>query len=250
MLCRMCGLQNADGAVRCTRCGTELAQPAQPPAPGYGPPSGYGPPPGYGPQPAYGAASAVPPPWYQLRGIGTATVVVLGICAVAVIASALVSGVGLGLLLALGQLAAAVLVLIWFHQARANAAWTHWPQPLARPWAIWGWFVPVIFLWFPVRIMAGIWRASQPSADRARPMVTVAAWWSCWLLAWFTGYRHTSATVHQGGPVTVSISDFGLYFEGNLVSKLFAAAAAVLLGFVVWSVSAGPLGADAPVPPA
>lgn len=245
MLCRMCGLANEGNAVRCARCGAELAQPGQPlPPPGYGPAPGYG----YGPP-----AAPAPPAWSQLRGIGAGVVVVLGICAVAAIASAPFSdaGVALGVILGLGQLAAVVLVLIWFYQARGNAAWSDWPQRLARPWAIWGWFVPVIFFWFPVRIMAGIWRASQPPADREKPMVTVAAWWSCWLLAWLTGYRHTSATVHAGGPVTVSTSNVGLYFEGTLASKLFAAAAAVLLAFVVRTVSAGPLGAaDAPARPA
>ena len=233
MLCRMCGLPNQDGAAACTRCGAQLASAGQPPPPGYGP------------------APVVPalPAWYELRGIGTGVVIMLGICAVTAIASALLSGVGVGVILGLGQIVTAVLVLIWYYQARANAAWSDWPQSLPRPWAIWGWFVPVIFLWFPVQIMAGLWRASQPPADRGKPMVAVAAWWSCWLLAWLTGYRHTLATVRHGGPVTVSTSYFGLYFEGTLASKLFAAAAAVLLGFVVWTVTAGRLGADTPAQP-
>jgi hypothetical protein len=138
----------------------------------------------------------------------------------------------------LALLPTAIACLIWFMRARAAAENTNWPQPLSAPWAFWGWVVPVILLWFPCKIMAGIWRASQPVQDRIRPMVLVATWWACWLLAWLTGYRESTRTA--SGVVVHSV---GLVFEGTTVSKGFAALAAVLFAVIIGRVSSGLLGA-------
>lgn len=193
---------------------------------------------GYGPGPHTVKTRA----WNQLSGLASVVMISLAVTA----ASSLLAAVpGLGLVLFAAELCAAVTFLIWFYRARQNADWTSGQQWLSRPWAIWGWFVPVIFLWFPVRIMAGIWRASQEPAARAKPMLLLAAWWSCWLLAWFTGYRHVTSST--GTSIFQATShQYGLYFEGTLASRIFAAAAAVLLIAIVRFVSAGPLGAAAP----
>jgi Domain of unknown function (DUF4328) len=186
--------------------------------------------------------------WKRLGGIGAVVMITLGITVLDCIVTAVSSPpLGLGLPLLAVQICAVVTFLIWFYQARQNADWTDWPQRLSRPWAVWGWLVPVIFLWFPVRVMAGVWRASQEPADRDKPMVLVAMWWSCWLLAWFTGYRHTTTVTSSANSYSVTYFR-GLELEGTLASKLFAAAAAALLLAIVRSVSTGKLGADAPSP--
>lgn len=249
MLCGMCGQSYPAGAVTCGRCGAQLApagagQPAEPP-PGYGVPPGYGA--GFSVPAGYAAGHRWRQrAWHQLTGLSTWLVVALGFSALSALTRLFIGALLVGLVLGLAQLATAVLFLVWFYRARGNAGWSDWRQRLAPAWAIWGWFVPVIFLWFPVQVMAGIWRAGQAPAARAKPMVLVAMWWSCWLLAWFTGYRHTTTTT-VGGPGVTNVSvAFGLYFEGTTASKLFAAAAAVLLAVIVRQVSAGPLGVDGP----
>lgn len=80
-------------------------------------------------------------------------------------------------------------------------------------------------------------------------MLLVAGWWSCWLLAWFTGFRTGTSTTGTYNFQTTS-HQFGLYLEGTLPSRLFAAAGAVLLIAIVRFVSAGPLGAAVPQLPA
>jgi Domain of unknown function (DUF4328) len=182
------------------------------------------------------------PPRHDLSGLGTTLAVVLWAAAVAGIGTVLAPGRGLGLVLGGLLLMSVVVFLIWFYQARQNAGWSDWPQRLAPAWAIWGWFVPIIFLWFPFMVMAGIWRAGQPGQERARPAVLPGAWWACWLLAWFTGFRHVVVTTGAGTGFESFTSEYGLYFEGTVLSKLFAAAAAVFLGLIVRRVSTGPVG--------
>jgi Domain of unknown function (DUF4328) len=193
--------------------------------------SGYGPPPGYSP----GQYQYQPPPAYSQPGLAIAVIVLLGL-------SALLGLVpSLALLLAVVLLATVVVFLVWFHQARRNAGWSDWRQSLGPAWAIWGWFIPIVFLWFPLVVMLGIWRASQPAAERTRAAILPAAWWACWLLAWFTGYRHAVYTsTGPGGQSTTSF--YSLFFDGTFASRIFAAAAAVLLAVIVWLVARSPVG--------
>jgi len=174
-------------------------------------------------------------PYHQVRrrrlgGLGAAAAIFLGISALGSVAGIVFPHLSALPLLAL--LPTVIVCLIWFVLARVNAEQTEWPQPLSTAWAFWGWVVPVVLLWFPCMIMAGIWRASQPKPDRGRPMVLVAAWWACWLLAWFTGFREVTRTAN--GSVTHTV---GLWFEATTASKGFAALAAVLFAAIIGRVS-------------
>jgi len=179
---------------------------------------------------------------HRLGGLGVAAAIFLGISALGGVAAIVFPRVSALAVLALPP--TAIVCLIWFVRARANAEQTDWPQPLSRSWAFWGWVVPVIFLWFPCKIMAGIWRASQPMQDRGRPLVLVAAWWTCWLLAWLTGFREVTRTAT--GIVT---RIFGFWFEGTTVSKSFAVLAAVLFAVIIARVSSGRLGTSSAATP-
>jgi hypothetical protein len=120
--------------------------------------------------------------------------------------------------------------LVWLYHASRNAEDSGYPQRWSPGWAIGGWFVPVIFLWFPYQIVSDIWRAGQPPERRARTPWPVVAWWTCWLLAWVTGfqYTHTARSVHIG---------VDLYSTNG--SRLVLAIAAILLILVVRNVSTG-----------
>jgi hypothetical protein len=167
----------------------------------------------------------------RLGGLGAAAAILLGISALGSVAAILFPRISALPVLAL--LPTGIVCVIWFVRARVNADRIEVPQPLSTAWAFWGWVVPVVFLWFPCMIMAGIWRASQTKPDRGRPMVLVAAWWACWLLAWFTGFREVTRTAN--GVVTHSV---GFWFEVTTASKGFAALAAVLFAAIIGRVSA------------
>ena len=137
----------------------------------------------------------------------------------------------------------AVVFLIWLYGARQNAGYLDWRQRWSPAWSIWGWFVLIWFLWFSYQIMINIWRAGQSAPERAKFPTLPAAWWACWCLAWFTGYRHNVVTNYgTSGTGTTVTSSHSLVFGGTVPSLVFAAAAAVLLALIVKQVSAGPVG--------
>ncbi|MGW0709341.1 DUF4328 domain-containing protein [Streptomyces sp. NPDC002643] len=80
-------------------------------------------------------------------------------------------------------LASAVVFLIWFHRVRVNAeVFEPFGHRKKRGWAIGGWFVPVVNLWFPRRIALDSWDASGPWG-RPRSHALVNAWWTMWLIS-------------------------------------------------------------------
>ena len=221
MSCPNCGASIPAGSPGCPNCGA-----------GYGPPAGDLPP-------------AVPARTYDLQGLATALTVMLAISAL----TALI-GIAAGMILIITFLVSVpitIVFLIWFYRARQNAGHLDWRQRWSPGWAIGGWFVPVCFLWFPYQIMADIWRAGLAAENRKQLAYLPGAWWACWCLAWFTGYRRPPAgSGDSSATVAVHGSTFGLYFGGSAVSLVFGAAAAVLLALIVRRVSAGPVGTGLP----
>ena len=244
MNCQVCGAEMVPAAASCQRCGIQAAGQAYDPAPPGDPAQAAGPGPAYSWAPPAGFS---PPADYSLGGLATALTVTLALSATASLIS-----IGLPVL----EVAVILLFLplipvfiVWFYQARKNADGRGWRQRWGPGWAIGAWFVPVIFLWFPYQIMADIWRAGLPASERGRPPWLPIAWWACWLLAWFTGFRYISATTSTFHGFTA-----GFYLGETIPSKIFEAAAAILLILVIRAVSnegvGRPLAPDQPPPAA
>ncbi|MEE1758999.1 MULTISPECIES: DUF4328 domain-containing protein [unclassified Streptomyces] len=84
-------------------------------------------------------------------------------------------------------LATAVVFLVWFHRVRVNAeVFDPFGHRKKRGWAIAGWFVPVVNLWFPRRIAVDCWEASGPWR-KPRSHALVNTWWTLWLLSLIAG---------------------------------------------------------------
>ncbi|MFE2224957.1 DUF4328 domain-containing protein [Streptomyces kronopolitis] len=78
-------------------------------------------------------------------------------------------------------LATAAVFVTWFYRTRVNAeVFAPEYHTKKRAWAIWGWFVPVINLWFPRRIATDIWNASVGARGRSRAVLN--GWWALWLV--------------------------------------------------------------------
>ncbi|MGX7824200.1 DUF4328 domain-containing protein [Actinokineospora sp. 24-640] len=74
----------------------------------------------------------------------------------------------------------------WLWRARVNAARIGGGRHRLRiRWAVLGWVVPVVNLWWPQMVVADVYRASRPGADptRSRPSALVTVWWSTFLAA-------------------------------------------------------------------
>ncbi|MFF3418108.1 DUF4328 domain-containing protein [Streptomyces sp. NPDC002698] len=95
--------------------------------------------------------------------------------------------------------AAVVVYLVWFRRVRVNAeVFSPYGHTMSRAWASWCWFVPLVQLWFPRRIMGEIWDASRPAGARNRHAL-LNAWWTFWGLRLLTA-RLSSVAV--GGAET------------------------------------------------
>lgn len=80
-------------------------------------------------------------------------------------------------------LATAVVYLVWFHRARVNAeVFDPFGHSTRRTWAVWGWFVPVLNLWRPRRVMLDIWDASTAHGARVSHGL-VNVWWTLWIVS-------------------------------------------------------------------
>ncbi|MFE7837192.1 DUF4328 domain-containing protein [Streptomyces sp. NPDC057474] len=86
--------------------------------------------------------------------------------------------------------------LVWFHRVRINAeVFDPSGHGLRRGWAIGGWFVPPVLLWFPRRIAIDCWDASSPR-EKPRSHVLVNAWWTLWLISLLV--REVADRAHYG----------------------------------------------------
>ena len=102
--------------------------------------------------------------------------------------------IGSGLLYLIVYISTAVLFLMWVHRAYKNL------QPLGAPrvestpgWAVGYFFIPIVNLFYPYRIMRELWRKSDPEVQDpdhylALPQSTPAIlplWWAAWLVSSF-----------------------------------------------------------------
>jgi hypothetical protein len=55
----------------------------------------------------------------------------------------------------------------------------------SESWAIFGWFVPILALVRPMKIVNDVWYGG--SRDDAQPSALILFWWCSWLLGWFVG---------------------------------------------------------------
>ncbi|MET7567965.1 DUF4328 domain-containing protein [Streptomyces sp. NPDC005492] len=83
-----------------------------------------------------------------------------------------------------GALIACMIVyLTWFVRVRANAGLFDPSEQSMKPWwAIGGWFVPLVNLFYPRRITVEIWKSSSPLGTH-RSQWPVNVWWTLWLLS-------------------------------------------------------------------
>ncbi|MCZ1015433.1 DUF4328 domain-containing protein [Streptomyces noursei] len=125
------------------------------------------------------------------------------------------------------SVATAVLFVVWFHRTRVNAeVFAPDGHEKKRGWAIWGWLVPVVNLWFPRRIALDIWDAS---ADRnSRSTALLNWWWALWVANLLVGRVAGRFYARAEG-----LREIRGAIAGLMASDLVDIAAAVLAAFFV-----------------
>ncbi|MFE6685627.1 DUF4328 domain-containing protein [Streptomyces sp. NPDC057743] len=123
-------------------------------------------------------------------------------------------------------IATGVVFIVWFHRTRVNAE-VFDPDDHAkhRAWAIWGWIVPVINLWFPRRIAVDAWNAS---ADRnSRSTALLNWWWALWIVSLYFGrmasrqYARAEGLQEIKGAVAVVMASEVIDIAAAVLATLF-----------------------------
>jgi hypothetical protein len=92
----------------------------------------------------------------------------------------------------------AVLFIRWFHRAYSNLPALDVTTRFKRGWAIWAWFVPILWFWRPKQIANDIWRGGFPSPQpmaitRTEVPGLLGFWWAAWIIGGFAYTRSTLA---------------------------------------------------------
>lgn len=173
----------------------------------------------------------------SVNGLGTAVVVLLGLCVVASligigadlhrasIVSSLLDGQDIsetqlnladtragaaGALQLTALIATGITFLVWFKRAYRNGSAFGADLPYSAGWAVGSWFVPFLNLVRPVRIFRAIWQASDPTVDHGVPGAwrladvskLITPWWIAWWTANAVG-RVASSQLKSDNPDTV-----------------------------------------------
>lgn len=142
-----------------------------------------------------------------------------------------------------------VLFIAWLYQAhhsdRMDPSW----QKRRSGWAIGGWFVPFVNLWFPFQVVSDLRRAAR--GDGGEPSYALQwGWWIAFLVSTLTS--RISATAYNSAE-QVSDSDLPLYVDRletaivtETIAEVFSLVAAVLAivlvrQFTTWVRSSPPL---------
>ncbi|WOX12038.1 DUF4328 domain-containing protein [Streptomyces sp. N50] len=122
-----------------------------------------------------------------------------------------------------------IVYLCWFVRVRANAGvFAPDTQSMKPGWAIAGWFVPFVNLWYPRRITRDIWDASSPLGAR-RSYLLVNAWWTLWIVSLLAD---RVGTAQSGDADTVDGTHSGAYAMA-ISDALDIAAAALAIALVL-----------------
>jgi hypothetical protein len=107
--------------------------------------------------------------------------------------------------------AAIVLFIRWFHRAYSNLPALRSSPRFTRGWAIWGWFVPILWFWRPKQIANDIWRGSDPSPRSLEIAKTDVAtllglWWAVWIISGLVYTRSTLAYLNTPTATDAGVS--------------------------------------------
>jgi Domain of unknown function (DUF4328) len=134
---------------------------------------------------------------------------------------ALVTLFGLGVVIA-----CAVTFGVWFYRARRNVeAYGGTHQHFGPSWAVAGWFVPVLNLFVPIRMMLDVLRDSL-ARPRVRDYAVLALWWLAWVARW-AAYLSAGHFARIHGGIAL-----------NIVTSCADIVAALGLIYLVWRISA------------
>jgi Domain of unknown function (DUF4328) len=137
------------------------------------------------------------------------------------------------------SLAAAIVWLLWQHQATANLWARGYPWLKTRPgWAVGWWFIPVANLWKPLVTMLELDRRSTPDGSRRPASPLLGWWWAAWVGVLVPVVGLFAAAFPRFADEVNRISDTGAPTVLDLTASAHAAAPWVLAYGIVYAIAA------------
>lgn len=129
------------------------------------------------------------------------------------------------------------LFITWLWRARHNAEnLSPSEHRRAKGWVIGSWICPVVNLWFPLQIVADIWKTSDPAQRgqawdlaQVRNGALVNWWWATFMLAWIV--TRISGTMVRSDSST--LDQFKNSVVIGMLGTALLAAAAVLITMII-----------------
>lgn len=131
--------------------------------------------------------------------------------------------------------------VIWLYRARSNAeSLTLIPHRRNAAWAVFGWVVPIVSLWFPKQIVDDIWATSKPSGpdisefrrlslNSAPRSGLVMAWWASWLIStWVSNFFYRVSARSDDLDSYLMAANIEIYFALPTLTCAVLAAMVVL----------------------
>jgi len=129
----------------------------------------------------------------------------------------------------------AAVFLGWLWRARLNAeSLSLSVHRLGRGWVVGAWICPIVNLWYPLIVLADIWKTSRPGPTatldlaKVRGSRLVTTWWVLSVLAGFVTFYATTKLL-----VPVTADDLYRGWRDYLIASGTRAIAAILLVFVI-----------------
>jgi hypothetical protein len=142
----------------------------------------------------------------------------------------------LNLLQLAGDAIAGTVFLVWLFQARREAeAIGGAVQRWSTRWLVASWFVPVMSLWVPRRIVLDIWRAGEDRLTRGASAL-LNVWWACFVAETVVGSAFTSLLTLRHATEAANVV--------SVVRPLFGIAAALLGCYVIREITRSHARAD------
>ena len=138
--------------------------------------------------------------------------------------------------------ATVIAFLIWIHRTSKNLAALGWQNQRFSPVeALVWWFVPILWLFMPYRVMKEIWKGSLRSqrtsefatSDKLPITPLLGPWWAAWLLSAFVGAYSVVLNFSDAS----TTSDLIAANYAAVVSDLFSLSALALITTLMWQIT-------------
>jgi len=128
----------------------------------------------------------------------------------------------IGGLIAIPELIVMIAGLVWVYRATSNLFYQHISELSISPgWSVWWFFIPVAFLWMPVKVMHQLYSATLHQHNWKRYSINARiVWW--WITFWVAGLFAFAlpSRLSADNDAATTLGVYGIYCVVSIISIL------------------------------